>query len=244
VPRRLIVLASLVLACGPDTAGTETATTVAEASTTTSDTSTGDTPTSDTPTSDTPTSTAETTQTATTGTTTDPGTTDPGTTGTATTEPAATSTGDASTGDTSTTDGTTGGTTGEDDVQYAAFFWAGGLDHLLVHRADFTNDRCTTIHFAWPGGVNPDLAITAPNDWAAADARTTMGTAGCLAGEPLGAEEYATGGSGTATWQQDPNEYCPPQIDLDLVLDFPPGMPWVPAQEHMFVTALPVQNCP
>jgi hypothetical protein len=244
VLRHLLVLTSLVLACGPDAAATEAATTVAEGGTATSDTSTSDTATSDTATSDTPTSTAEATQAATTGTvSTDPVTTDP-----VTTEPAATSTGDGSTsttGDGTTGDGTTGdGTTGEDSVEYAAYFWAGGLDHIMVHRADLLNDRCTTLHFAWPGGMDPAFKISAPNEWAVANAQVSMGTADCLAGMPMGASESAIGGQGAATWRQDPNLYCPLQIDLDLVLDFPQMLPWVPAQEHMLVTALPVQNCP
>jgi hypothetical protein len=241
VLRHLLVLTSLVLACGPDAAATEAATTVAEGGTATSDTSTSDTATSDTATSDTPTSTAEATQAATTGTvSTDPVTTDP-----VTTEPAATSTGDGSTsttGDGTTGDGTTGTT--EDSVEYAAYFWAGGLDHIMVHRADLLNDRCTTLHFAWPGGMDPAFKISAPNEWAVANAQVSMGTADCLAGMPMGASESAIGGQGAATWRQDPNLYCPLQIDLDLVLDFPQMLPWVPAQEHMLVTALPVQNCP
>ncbi len=238
VLRRLLVLTSLVLACGPDAAATAAATTVAEGSTATSDTAT-----SDTATSGPPTSTAD----ATTGTV----TTGMVTTGMVTTEPVTTepvTTSDASTGDTSTTSSTGSSTgdssTGEDGVEYAAYFWAGGLDHIMVHRADLLSDRCTTIHFAWPGGADPAFNISAPNEWAVVNADVSMGSADCLAGMPMGVSEGATGGQGTATWRQDPNLYCPLTIDLDLVLDFPQVLPWVPAQEHMLVTALPVQNCP
>jgi len=235
--RPLTSILSLAIACGPDSAATEGATTTTESATsdatvvaTTGAPTTGDIPT-DTGTTGEPTTSASATSDATTGdpTTGDPTTGDPtGTTG-------------ASTDSGETTDA---GTTGADEVEYAAFFWSGGLNHLLIHRADFTHDRCTTLHLAWPGGGDPALKISAPDQWAAVNALVAPGTADCLAGTPMGAPVAAIAGLGAATWQQGPNEFCPQQLDLDLTLDFPPDRPWVPAQEAMLVTALPVQNCP
>ncbi|MBA3545566.1 MAG: hypothetical protein H0T76_03700 [Nannocystis sp.] len=225
VPRRRILLLSLVLACGPGSSDTDAGTTTAASSTSTGDT---------------PTSAAETTQAATTGPTTGPVTTD-----VTTTDITATSTGDVSTGTgTSTGDSSTTGTTGEDMVEYAAFFGAGGLDHLLIFRADALNDRCTSIHFARPVGPMPGFAITAPNEWNFVNAFVRAGTDGCLAGTPMGDPVIAIGGAGAGTWQQDPNQFCPLMLDLDVALDFPQDQPWVPAQELMLVTAVPVQSCP
>ncbi len=247
MPQRLLLPLSLVLACGPGSSGTEAGTTTAASSTSTGEPSTG---------------AAETTQVATTGPTSGP-TTGPVTTGsttdTASTDITTSSTGitttstgitTSSTGITTTSTGTTGdtgttGTTGEDMVEYAAFFGAGGLDHLLIHRADFLNDRCTSIHFAWPVDPMPEFAITAPNGWNFVNAFVGAGTDGCLAGMPMADPVVgAIAGAGAGTWQQEPDMYCPLTLDLDVTLDFPPDQPWVPAQEQMLVTALPVQSCP
>lgn len=245
--RPLTSILSLAIACGPDSAATEGAATTTES--TTSDTTlvattgaptTGDVPT-DTGTTGEPTTSASATSDPATGdATTDVATTDVATTGDATTGDATGTTG-ASTDSGETTDA---GTTGADEVEYAAYFYAGGLDHIFVHRADFTHDRCATLHFAWPGGGDPALKISAPNKWAAVNAFVTPGTADCLAGTPMGDPVAAVGGLGAASWPQGPNEYCPKTLDLDLVLDFPAGQPWVPAQEAMLVTALPLNNCP
>ena len=119
-----------------------------------------------------------------------------------------------------------------------------GLDHLLIHRADFLNDRCTSIHFAWPTGQDPAFAITAPDGWNFAHASVAMNTDGCLAGMPTGDPVSAIGGAGAGTWQMAMDQYCPLTLDLDLTLDFPQDLPWVPVQERMLVTAVPVQSCP
>lgn len=241
--RPLLTLLSLLLACGPGSGDTDTPATAATSSTSTSDTTTS------TSTSDTTTSTADPTQAPTTG------TTELGTTGVATTSTTSTSTSttsdttlsdttDTTTVNTTTSETTTSETTGGDDIQYAAFFWAGGLDHILIHRADFTHDRCTTLHIARPGGGDPSLMITAPEQWFPVNASITDSSDGCLQDMPMGTDIAASGGAGTITWPQDPNKFCPPLIDLDLTLDFPQDLPWVPAQESMSVTALPVENCP
>lgn len=230
VLRRLLALASLLPACGPGSADPEPTTTAAISSgeAGSSSTSLGDA--TGTPTTGTSTTGTSTTGTSTTGTT----------TGTSTTSTSTTST---STGTTSSTD-TTAGTTGGADVEYAAYFWAGGLDHILIHRADFVNERCATLHLARPGGINPAFQISAPDEWSPVDATITDSTMGCLEDMPMGTSIAASGGLGMVSWPPDPNQLCPPQIDLDLVLDFPPDPPWVPAQTPMLVTALPVKNCP
>jgi hypothetical protein len=100
------------------------------------------------------------------------------------------------------------------------------------------------LHIARPGGGDPSLMITVPEQWFPVNASITDSSDGCLQDMPMGTDIAASGGAGTITWPQDPNKFCPPLIDLDLTLDFPQDLPWVPAQESMSVTALPVENCP
>lgn len=156
-----------------------------------------------------------------------------------------TTTAETTTGETTTTTTTTTETTAADpDVQYGAFFFAGGLDHILIHKADFTHDRCTTLHLARPTDGDPNLAITVPDEWGPQNAGIVMGTAGCLDGMLGDFGVAATAGAGVVAWPPDPMQLCPAAIDLDLSLDFPQDQPWVPAQEPLTIAGLPVQNCP
>jgi len=239
---RLLLVLPLLAACGPDktdstgdTADTTTTTGGSQSTTTADDT--GDVPTSPLSSDTTP------------STTTDSGhDTGHDTTAASITTHAATSdatTAETSTtGETSTTASTTDSTTGVDpDAQYVAFFFAGGLDHVMIHKADLVNDRCTTLHLARPTQGDPNLKIVVPAEWGAQNASITQGVAGCLDGMPGNMGVAAIAGAGTVDFIIDPMLGCPHTVDVDLTLDFPQDMPWVPASEPMQVTALPVQNC-
>ena len=245
---RLLLVLPLLAACGPDKTDSTgdtaaTSSTGGTQSTTTPD-DTGDVPTSPLSSDTTP------------STTTDSGLDTGHDTGLATTAASITThtaTSDATTADTSsttsattdTTTSTTDTTTGVDpDAQYVAFFFAGGLAHVLIHKADVMNDRCTTLHLARPTQGDPNLKIVAPAEWGAQNANSTQGVAGCLDGMPGNMGVAAIAGAGTVDFIIDPMLGCPHTVDLDLTLDFPQDMPWVPASEPMQVTDLPVQNCP
>ncbi|MBK8263478.1 MAG: hypothetical protein IPK80_19315 [Nannocystis sp.] len=150
-----------------------------------------------------------------------------------------------------TTDATTIGPsdTGESDTsppgdEYVAFFFAGGLDHILIHKSDLKNDRCTTLHLARPTDGDPALAIDVPEMWGPQNAGIAVGLDGCLEGTPGDLGVAAIAGSGTITWQLAPNEFCPKIISLNLDLEFPQDEPWVPAKEHLETMDLAVQDCP
>lgn len=231
LPTRAI-LVLLLTACGPSTGastGSDTSTDSGASTGTDASTSTGAPTTTGAPIT---TSTDATTGTAETS------TGEPTTGAIDPTTSSATTSSDASTGSDSDT------TTGAADVAYAAFFWAGGLDHVMIHKADFTNDRCTTLHLAWPGQPQPDLAITVPDEFAAQNAAIAIGTEGCLEGMPMGEAVAASAGAGAVDWQKGREMFCPLMLDVDVVLDFPQDLPWVPAQEQLQTSAIPVQNCP
>ncbi|MCY1013102.1 hypothetical protein OV079_47745 [Nannocystis pusilla] len=154
----------------------------------------------------------------------------------ATTGPVETATADPST----TT--TTGETDGAPDVAFAAQFWAGGLDHINVRMAALKDDFCVEIHFARPGG-SPVPQLMLPTDWWYQGATVSQGAADCLdfmvpISQAIGASSVA----GVVTWDTEP--FCPTTIDsIDLVLDFPPDQPWVPAQVPVATEALAVSGC-
>lgn len=229
----------LGVACGPG--GTNTA----GSATDPTDATSGEPGTTGAPTTDTPTGASSGEPPATTG--------EPGTSVTASsgevTSAADSSSGDilvTSGGETTTGAPDTGDTTGAgDEVMYAAAFFAGGLDHLLIFKANITQDRCTSLHLAWPGGRgDPNFQIATPGEWKAQNGGITDTVTGCLEGMLMGAGVGAIGGVGEVPFEQGPQEYCPTELDIDVTLMFPPDMPGVPAEDHLQATAVPVQNCP
>ena len=183
-------------------------------------------------------STTSATSDAGTSSTTAPGTTEPGTTGA--TETGTTTMPDPSTsGVTDTTGGSSTG--GQSGVAYAAFFVPGGLDRIVVRKADFDADLCTSVIFVSPmPNIQPDLFI--PEMWAFQGGEIAQGTADCLVFmgslvDPVAAADI----SGSADWPV-PGP-CPGPLDIDASLIFAPGLPWVPAQDPLAATDVPLQGC-
>jgi len=234
--RLALPVLSAILACGPTPGTTTDAATDTAAASTTDNTSTPTT-TSTTTTSAGSTSADPTTTTA----TTEALTTAPQTTGGTTGEPDATGTSTTSDGSTAAdTTGEPGSSTGAPDpAQYAAQYYAGGLDRIFVRKADPIADLCTEVVFVWPGNPPPNLAL--PAMWGLQWANVVDGAAGCLDfQQPLQNGVTATAVTGTATWAA---MVCPKTLDLDVVATFPQGQPWVPAQVALQAAALPLQGC-
>lgn len=236
--RLALPVLSAILACGPTPGTTTDAATDTAAASTTDNTSTPTT-TSTTTTSAGSTSADPTTTTA----TTEALTTAPQTTGGTTGEPDTTGTSSSTTSDGSTaadTTGEPGSSTGAPDPgQYAAQYFAGGLDRIFVRKADPIADLCTEVVFVWPGNPPPNLAL--PAMWGLQWANVVDGAAGCLDfQQPLQNGVTATAVTGTATWAA---MVCPKTLDLDVVATFPQGQPWVPAQVALQAAALPLQGC-
>lgn len=236
--RLALPVLSAILACGPTPGTTTDAATDTAAASTTDNTSTPTT-TSTTTTSAGSTSADPTTTTA----TTEALTTAPQTTGGTTGEPDATGTSTSTTSDGSTAADTTGepgsSTGAPDPAQYAAQYYAGGLDRIFVRKADPIADLCTEVVFVWPGNPPPNLAL--PAMWGLQWANVVDGAAGCLDfQQPLQNGVTATAVTGTATWAA---MVCPKTLDLDVVATFPQGQPWVPAQVALQAAALPLQGC-
>jgi hypothetical protein len=245
-PRALPLLLALA-ACNqssPGDTGDSAATTTAAG--TDSDTSTGGPTSAPDPTTGGPTTAPDPTTGAVTTTGPDPATSVAEVTTDATTAPG-TSTGaddtSTGTGDTGTSTGDTG-TTG-DDAEYAAFYIAGGLDRILVRKANADADLCTSMVFVWPGPDQdpPGWDVALPAMWGVQGGSIAQGVADCLVFMAPLPGEFAVGGAGSAAWMTDPNLFCPETLDIDLTLEFAADMPWVPDQDTLQATAVPVQGC-
>lgn len=224
-----------IFACGPELPATSTdaaSTSTGATASTTADATTAA-PTTSSSSTATSTTTPGTTEALTTAPATDGSTVGPDTTtSSSTTDPGTT---DASS---STTD--PGGSTGAPDpAQYAAQYFAGGLDRIFVRKADPDADLCTEVVFVWPG--NPSPGLTLPAMWGLQWSIVTSGVAGCLDFQkPLQNGVMAASVAGTAAWDA---MFCPKTLDVDVLATFPQGQPWVPAQVALQAAALPLQGC-
>jgi len=173
-------------------------------------------------------------------------------TGTTTGGPAATTSEDASSGDASSGDASTGAeessggdeTTGGVDGDYAAFYFAGGLDRIMVRKRNVQDDLCTVVIFVWPGpDIDPmGFFLELPGQWGVQGASVHQGAEDCLEDMMFPMDPvFATGGLGASTWV--PVDGCPATLDIDVELTFEMTMPWVPLQDHLDAQAVPVQGC-
>lgn len=244
----LVALAlPLALACGDDgvTVSASDGTSSGASTSTGEDTTTtgGGTTTTTTGTTATSSTGAETTSGTTTASTT-------ATTGPTTTTTTSTSTDTTTTTSTSTTtDSSTseGSTTGEEEGLYAARYFAGGLDRIMIRKAELMNDRCTHLQLVWPGEglTNQYDPIDRPTEWGIERAWIAEGADGCLEwGDPDPPQVEGNAGAGVVTWESEEPWTCPEVLDIEVTLDFISGdLPWVPPKVHLSAQGLPVTGC-
>lgn len=156
------------------------------------------------------------------------------TSATSTTDPGTTST------STSTTGGTSGsGTTAGADGDYYAFALFGGLDRIVIRKANADTGHCTELRLVAPAGLDT-LAITTPRGWSVESASIHDTLDGCLAQMPVaGAVEWALTGQGEVTWTLPPMQIYPCALTLDVTLDLPP-MTWAPLVDALVAVDLEV----
>jgi hypothetical protein len=165
--------------------------------------------------------------------------------GTATTNSATTTT---TTAGTTTAPGTTTSdnpeTTGPppDPVgDYAAEFIPGDPNRISVRKADKTLDHCTTLILVGPADSSPlEYDVKLPDTWKVQGALVHQGAAGCLDFSGFPQEPImAISGNGSASF----TGACPKTLDVDVLLAFPEGEPWVAAMELMQEQAISVMGC-
>lgn len=223
------VTTSDTAATGTSEGGTTLASTSAASTTSTTDATTSTTST----TGATATTAASSTTTSTSG---DESTSQGGTATTTTTTDASTVTSD-----------TDGVTTGEEEGVYVARYFAGGLDRVMIRKAELQSDRCTSLTLVWPGDglTNQNDPIDRPAGWGIEAASITQGAQACLQWDPPdppAVEDSA--GLGVITWMTSEPWMCPPTLDIEVTLEFISGdLPWVPMKEQLSATGLVVDGC-
>lgn len=107
---------------------------------------------------------------------------------------------------------------------YTATFWPGGLDHLILYKAELEADRCVILWADAPVEPGPGLEIvTLPESWNVSRIVMSKGAAGCAPGDtmPSGEGVRATGAQGTLTMELSPGTSAPCTVDVDITVTFP-----------------------
>jgi hypothetical protein len=125
---------------------------------------------------------------------------------------------------------------------YTARYWAGGLDHLVVYKAEPEADRCVMLHAEAPVESAPegiDVA-TLPEGWAVTRIAMTSGAADCAPGDktPAGEAVNATDATGVLSMELSPGTSAPCTLDVDITATFPGE----PATEHLRATDVAVNG--
>ena len=177
--------------------------------------------------------------TASTSTTGDPTTT----TSTSTSTGSATDVTTSTTSTTGTDTGTDTDTGGSEDADYAAIYVPGGLDRIFIRKAEKMSGLCTHLGLVWPASDDEPYSITTPDVWGVESARISEGLTGCLEFEPMVQPMVAAAtGNGTVVWAGD--DFCPPELDLDVTLQFVAGdLDWVPMKDQLTALELAVEGC-
>jgi hypothetical protein len=112
------------------------------------------------------------------------------------------------------------------DYSYAAAAWPGGLDHIIIMRADNTNDTCVRVYIDAP--ITGSYPITTPSSWGVSQVDASASASGCLDSQSamMGAPATTNSASGSIDWQLAAGMYYPCTLDIDVALTLqapPPG---------------------
>lgn len=158
----------------------------------------------------------------------------------------ATGTGGAGATGTGGAGGATGGSGGfgasGGDVEWAVEAWPGGLDHLIVMRADEAAGFCIRMFIDAPIDGWPQVSV--PEPWGLSEIAAYEGTTGCLDGtmQPPGAYFGAVSAGGVISWDLDPGDYYPCELSVDVTASFSQPPPWLPASVAMQAVDVPVDG--
>ncbi|MFO0615097.1 MAG: hypothetical protein U0414_21075 [Polyangiaceae bacterium] len=131
-----------------------------------------------------------------------------------------------------------------DNAEYSAKLWLGGLDHLVIRKADFQRDVCFEVFLDAPQMIQDPYFITAPQQFAASNAIAILGATNCyqdVAPDPPIVQAEA--GKGAVDWKTEPMMYYPCEISLiDIELTFSGSSSWVMPIETLKATGVKVEG--
>ncbi|WP_437923142.1 hypothetical protein WMF37_29415 [Sorangium sp. So ce291] len=108
-------------------------------------------------------------------------------------------------------------------VDYAATYWPGGLDHLIVYKADPEANRCVMLFADSPvEEAREGFDVTLPAPWVVSRVERTDRAADCTPGtiSPTGKAVNATGATGKLTWDIS-GTALPCSLGVNVTVTFP-----------------------
>lgn len=116
--------------------------------------------------------------------------------------------------------------------QYSAEAWYGGLDHVLIHKADWDRNVCLTIHLASPH--QPIAGLSTPDGWGLASASISNNAGDCAGGTSTGDPVVSTQTvTGAISFGYGDGGYMPCTVNVHATLVFTSGPSWVYPNELM-----------
>lgn len=130
-----------------------------------------------------------------------------------------------------------------DGALYSSQIWMGGLDHLVVRKADFDHDLCFQVFLDAPMNVQAPYLVTAPQSFAVSNAIVVQGAENCasnVAPDPLIIQ--ANSGKGAVDWKLEPMMSYPCELSIDVVLTFESSASWLTPTQTLQATGVKVDG--
>ncbi|WP_437668987.1 hypothetical protein [Sorangium sp. So ce131] len=126
--------------------------------------------------------------------------------------------------------------------EYSAFYWPGGLDHVVVRKSDEAAGRCVLLYIDAPTESAAGLDVVLPEGWGLSRALVTDRAEDCKGSDPQPSDTAvnATAATGSLSWRET-GAVAPCAVDVDVTLTFPEE----PATERLRATGVAVEGaCP
>ncbi|WP_437729865.1 hypothetical protein [Sorangium sp. So ce1335] len=129
-----------------------------------------------------------------------------------------------------------------EEADYAATYWSGGLEHLIVAKASPGADRCVMLYADRPAVDAPEgFDVEIPKTWGVSRVVLAEGAADCTpeSMRPAGETVNATGATGSLSFHLDETGWLVPcSLDIDVSVT----LPGEPAPEVLRATGVHVSS--
>ena len=114
--------------------------------------------------------------------------------------------------------GTDAGPCAVENIAFAAAAWPGGLDHIIIMRADLTDDTCIRVFVDAP--VMGNIGVSAPSPWGVTNIQASDSSTDCLdwMSPMAGNQAQLTMASGQVLWMLPGGVMLYP-CELDVSID-------------------------
>lgn len=123
---------------------------------------------------------------------------------------------------------------------YTSHAWFGGLDHIMIYRADVTNNTCLVLALARP--YSETFGLSLPSEWGVQNAMITDSAADCSGTGPGGKIVQAASGSGAVLFYTPDGGFFPCTLDVHAAFKFDQPPAWVQPVETMDAYAVVVEG--